>query len=119
MPYRAGAVNGQLGRARSGGAYGYHHNPGHSSYCYRAGRWRILRPRTLVLAFGKWIICTTAFWRLAGFLFDRNPPKGLCPPRRARAFSFYSRTDLTCSPGRRAIFSTCGHEGTAAATQTT
>ncbi len=68
MPYRARAVNGQLGRARSGGAYGYHHNPGHSSYCYRAGRWRILRSRTLVLRFRKWIISTTAFWRLAGFL---------------------------------------------------
>jgi hypothetical protein len=95
MPYRAGAVNGQLGRARSGGAYGYHHNPGHSSYCYPAGRWRILRPRTLVLAFRKWIICTTAFWRLAGFLLDRNPPQGpVSSAKGAGLFVLSNRPDL-------------------------
>ncbi|QND63162.1 hypothetical protein HB777_03980 [Mesorhizobium loti] len=43
-------ANGERGRARSGGTYGYHHNSGHSSYCYSAGWWRFLRPRTLVLA---------------------------------------------------------------------
>lgn len=66
-PYRARATTARTAGALIGGAHEYHHNSGHRSDCFSGRRRRLLRPWTLVLG-PVWIISTTAFWRLAGFL---------------------------------------------------